>query len=89
MKLHLHVKSIYFHQILRGEKDHEFRLDNAHWQKALVGREYDGIVIYNAYKPGASNRMEFPYTGWHREVLTHKHFGPEPVNVFAIRLKKP
>jgi hypothetical protein len=46
-------------------------------------------VIYNAYKPGPENRIEFPWRRWVTRTITHKHFGPEPVDVFAIILEKP
>lgn len=92
-KLHLHVKSVYFEQIRSGEKAEEYRMHNAYWVKRLVDmpsgskREFDGIVIYNAYKPGPENRIEFPWRGWRLIGLTHPHFGPEEVTVFAIKLE--
>ncbi len=86
MKLHLHVKTEYFDAVKRGEKTHEYRLSNAFWDKRLGGRTYDGIVYYNAYKPGAENRIEMPWNGCFIEQITHPHFGPEPVVVYAIRM---
>ena len=87
--LHLHVKTEYFEAVKRGEKKFEYRLVNDYWVKRLIGRTYDGIVYYNAYKPGAENRMEFPWKGWEERPIQHPHFGPDPVNVFAIRLELP
>lgn len=87
MKLHLHVKTEYFEQIRAGTKTEENRLVNDYWRKRLAGREYDGIVIYNAYKPGSENRLEFPWRRWVTRTITHKHFGPNPVDVFAIKLE--
>ena len=94
MKLHLHVKSVYFHQIASGAKTEEYRLHTGYWVKRLVifpegkKREFDGIVIYNAYKPGKGNRLEFPWRSWRLTGLTHPHFGPDEVTVFAIQLRK-
>ena len=84
MKLHLHVKTEYFNAIKSGEKRHEYRLANAYWAKRLDGRSYDAVVIYNAYKPGAENRMEFPWSTPQVITRTHPHFGPDPVQVYAI-----
>lgn len=84
MKLHLHVKTIYFNAIKSGEKTHEYRLANAYWDKRLWYRVYDSMVIYNAYRPGAENRIEMPWKGCHRQSVTHPHFGPNPVDVWAI-----
>lgn len=92
--LHLHVKTEYFEAIKRGEKTEEYRLHNAFWVKRLVefpsgmGRIFSGIVIHNAYKPGEENRLRFPWRGWHLKTITHPHFGPDPVTVFAIKLEK-
>lgn len=83
-KLHLHVKTCYFNAIKSGEKMHEYRLDNAYWSARLPGRVYDGIVLYNAYKPGPENRIEMPWKTPHLEWLQHPHFGPKPVTVYAI-----
>lgn len=84
MKLHLHVKTIYFNAIKSGEKKNEYRLMNAYWQKRLIGRNYDGIVLYNGFKPGTENRIEMPYKGCSPDVITHPHFGDFPAQVFAI-----
>lgn len=89
MKLHLHVKTVYFNQIRSGEKTTENRLVNAYWNKRLDGRQYDGVVIYNAYKPGAENRMAFPWRGFDLRTITHPHFGGLPVTVYAIRIGTP
>ena len=93
MKLHLHVKTEYFAKIRDGSKVEEYRLHNAYWVKRLVElpsgakRVFAGIVIYNAYKPGPENRMEFPWRGWSLKGITHPHFGPDEVTVFAIKLE--
>jgi len=93
MSRDLHVHSEYFDQIRAGTKREEYRLHNAYWVKRLVElpagtkREFDGIVIHNAYKPGDGNRMEFPWHGWSLKGITHPHFGPDEVTVFAIKLE--
>lgn len=92
MKLHLHVKSEYFAQIKAGTKTEEYREITDYWDKRLTcddaqERSYDGIVIYNAYKPGAENRIEFPWSGWRLTWITHPHFGPGTVGVYAIKLE--
>lgn len=89
MKLHLHVKTEYFDAVKRGEKKFEYRLGNDYWTKRLEMRDYEGIVYYNAYKPGTDNRIEIPWRGVEPQTITHKHFGPDPVFVYAIRLELP
>jgi len=95
MKLHLHVKSEYFAQIKAGTKREEYREYGRYWVKRLVElpsgikREFAGIVIHNGYKPGAEDRLEFPWRGWRLRGITHPHFGPDEVTVFAIQLEQP
>lgn len=92
MKLHLHVKTCYFNEIKCGSKTVEYRAYNNYWIRQIVGlpgrepRDFAGIVIYNAYRPGPENRIEFPWRGWSLKKITHPHFGPDKVKVFAIKL---
>ena len=57
------------------------------WEYLPVAH-YDNVVIHNAYKAGAENVLTFPWRGWHLKGITHPHFGPEEVTVFAIKLEK-
>ena len=86
IKLHLHVKTVYYNAIKSGEKVTENRLANAYWAKRLNGRSYDGVVVYDAYRPGSKHRVEFPWRGFDQRTIVHPHFGPGPVVVYAIRL---
>jgi hypothetical protein len=96
--LHLHVKTEYFEAIKRGEKTEEYRLKTPYWIKRLfyfnieryrdLPKRFRYVVIYNAYKSGDENRLYFPWQGWDMKTITHKHFGSEPVTVFAIKLEK-
>lgn len=102
LHLHLHVKTEYFEAIKRGEKTEEYRLKNDYWKQRLciLGQKrpdgmqpffkwaFEGIVIHNAYKSGNENRLTFPWRGWTLKTITHPHFGPDPVTVFAIKLEK-
>jgi len=86
--LHLSVKKIYFDQIRSGEKPDEYRLVTEYWIKRLEGREYDEIHVKCGYpKAGDMSRIEVrPWSGFAKEVITHPHFGAEPVEVFAIHV---
>lgn len=88
----LAVKTEYFNQIKSGEKTEEYRLDNEYWQKRLVGRKepYRNLIITLGYpsKNDTEKRLTFPYVGWCRKEITHKHFGLEPVEVFAIKITR-
>lgn len=85
-KLQLALKGEYFDAIKAGTKLEEYRLDNEYWQKRLVGKTFTGIVLTRGYPKGddASRRIELPWQGFRGLNLTHPHFGPDEVSVFAI-----
>lgn len=84
--LTLPLKGIYFDQIKAGEKPLEYRLATAFWHKRLAGRDYDRIVLTRGYpaREDADRRLVLPWRGYRMETLQHEHFGPKPVEVFAI-----
>ena len=90
MDLILAVKREYFEQIKAGTKTEEYRLCSEYWTKRLVARErpYRNVIITLGYpkKDDTERRIVFPYVGWERKTITHKHFGEDPVEVFAIKL---
>lgn len=89
MKLTLPLKAEYFNAIRDGSKPEEYRLVTPYWRKRLEGRSYDGIVLTLGY-PAAndtSRRLEKPWRGFRQTTITHPHFGPEPVEVFAIDVR--
>ena len=85
--LHLNLKGEYFDQIKAGTKLFEFRLVSK-WSKRLDGKTFDRIFIKRGYpKTGDQERIiERPWRGYEVQVRTHPHFGPAPVEVFAIRV---
>ncbi len=95
-RLHLHVKTEYFREIKAGTKRTEFREYSPYWKKFFhwapssnrKHRAFDGIVIYNAYKPGVHQQIHFNWSGLRLARIQHPHFGPRPVTVFAIDLIK-
>ena len=84
--LSLNLKGEYFDQIKAGDKKEEFRLYKPFWYKRLKGRHYDQIVLLRGYPPkGDENkRLCIPYRGYKIKTITHPHFGPHPVTVYAI-----
>ncbi len=85
-KLTLPLKAEYFDAIRSGAKLEEFRLVTPFWRKRIEGRSYDSVVLTKGY-PSASDparRLEVPWNGYRQITLTHPHFGPDPVEVFAI-----
>lgn len=93
--LHLHVKTVYFDQIKSGEKTEEYRIQNQYWGTRLLDFkapygpiQFAKVIIYNAYKAGLENRIEFPWRGWELKEITHPHFGNVPKLVYAIKLEK-
>ena len=91
MDLHLPLKGEYFDQIKSGMKVFEYRQTNPYWSKRLIGREYDNIVLTRGYprRDDCEKRLVLPYTGYRVMDITHPHFGPDPVEVFAIDVRTP
>lgn len=86
--LHLPLKGGYFDQIKAGTKSEEYRLCTPFWGKRLTGRSYDTITLTKSYpaRDDAERRLVLPWRGFAIKVITHPHFGPAPVSVFAIRV---
>lgn len=82
------VKGIYFDQIKAGTKPYEYRLRTPYWSKRIVGRVYDRVVLTRGYPKAtdAERRLELPWRGYDMQTITHPHFGPDSVRVFAIRV---
>ena len=89
--LTLPLKAEYFDAIRDGAKPEEFRLANAYWTRRLVGRQYDKIVLTKGYPrlTDFDRRLERSWRGVVRKTITHPHFGPTPVEVFAIDVSSP
>jgi hypothetical protein len=84
--LTLPLNGVYFDQIKAGTKLEEYRLVTPFWSKRLAGREYDQIVLTKGYPKAsdADRRLVLPWRGYTLRTITHPHFGPHPVEVFAI-----
>lgn len=84
--LHVSVITKYFVGMRDRSKLAEYRLQNDYWRKRLVGREYDYVVVARGYpkRGDLGNRLVFPWRGYTELTLLHEHFGPDPVEVFAI-----
>lgn len=88
--LHLTLKGEYFNAIKAGTKTEEYRLVKPHWRKRLEGRTYDRIELAWGYpaKDDQSRRLVRAWRGFTVKTITHPHFGPDPVEVFAINVEK-
>jgi len=82
----LPLKSEYFNAIKRGEKMEEYRLANEYWTRRLVGKSFARIVLTKGYPSRSDHerRIVRPWRGYVERIITHPHFGPDPVRVFAI-----
>lgn len=80
------VIGTYFDEIRAGTKLEEYRLIDAKWSKALEGRAYDFVVMTFGYPAWGdhSKRLVIPWRGFTKKTITHPHFGPDPVEVYAI-----
>lgn len=84
--LTLPLKGVYFDQIKAGTKLEEYRLVTPFWRKRLEGRSYSRIVLTRGYPKAvdAERRLVKPWVACRVKIITHPHFGPHPVEVFAI-----
>ena len=84
--LTLALKGEYFDAIRDGSKTEEYRLRTDYWNRRLVARSYDRIVLTRGYpaRDDHSRRLALPWRGYVSKALTHPHFGPDEVQVFAI-----
>lgn len=89
--LTLPLKAEYFDAIKHGRKVEEYRLVTDYWRKRLVGRSYDRIVLTKGYpsRDDHDRRLVLPWRGYTVKTITHPHFGPDPVEVFAIDVFAP
>lgn len=83
------VNGVYFDQIKAGTKTEEYRLVTPFWSKRLVGRTYQHVTMTRGYPKASdqSRRLTLPWRGYERKTITHPHFGPDPVEVFAIKVQ--
>ena len=86
--LTLNLKREYFEQIKSGIKTEEYRLCTPYWSKRLEGKTFDKIIIKLGYPKNdeIEKIMEFPWRGYKKKKITHKHFGSDPVKVYAIKV---
>ena len=63
-------------------------LCNDYWNKRIMFREYDRLIITKGYpkRDDSSRRIDVPYGGYEIKTITHPHFGDKPVKVFAIKV---
>lgn len=89
--LTLPLKREYFEAIRTGSKPEEFRFCTEFWTKRLAGRTYDRIELTMGYPKAGdqSRRLSRAWRGYQVRTITHPHFGPDPVEVFAIDVSKP
>lgn len=80
------MKAEYFEAIKEGAKLEEYRLMTPYWRKRLEGRRYDRTVLTKGYPPrdDIHRRLSLPWRGLRVTTIKHPHFGPEPVEVYAI-----
>lgn len=87
--LHLPLTGEYFDQIRARTKLWEYRLATPYWDKRLSLRAYKFITLTRGYpaKDDEEKRITRMYAGYRLETITHPHFGPDPVRVYAIDLR--
>ena len=88
--LNLAVNTEYFEAIKARLKTEEYRLVKPYWAKRLENRYYSHVCITKGYpkKNNVAAKLIFEYGGFVKKVITHKHFGSDPVEVYAIALQE-
>lgn len=86
--LTLPLKGEYFDEIKAGTKPEEFRLATPYWRRRLEGRVYDLIELTRGYpkRGDTARRLVVPWMGCRLTIITHRHFGQEQAEVFAINV---
>lgn len=86
--LTLVLQGEYFDEIVAGTKREEYRLCTPYWTTRLDGRTYETLTLTRGYPPASdtANRLVLPWCGCTRTRIQHPHFGPRPVDVFAVRI---
>ena len=86
----LNLKREYFEQIKSGIKTEEYRVCTPYWQKRLEGKSFDKIIIKLGYPKNSEVEkiMEFPWKGYKKKKIIHKHFGNDAVSVYAIKVSE-
>lgn len=89
--LTLPLKAEYFDAIRDGSKREEYRLVTPFWARRLEGRSYDSIVLTKGYPrlTDFDRRLKRHWRGFTVKTITHPHFGPDPVLVYAIDVRPP
>ncbi len=84
----LNVKAEYYDQIESGAKLDEYRETKDYWAKRLLNKTFSEIIIKKGYpKAGDTTReLKRPWKGFRITKIQHKHFGPNTVRVFAIKV---
>ncbi|MCP1679449.1 ASCH domain-containing protein [Kerstersia gyiorum] len=87
--LFLPLKREYFEQIRDGVKTEEYRLCSPYWVRRIEGRHYDRVILTLAYprRDDDSRRIVRPWRIPTIKTITHPHFGPDPVAVYAIDVR--
>lgn len=82
----LPLKAEYFNAIRDGKKLEEYRERTSYWQRRLVGRTFDRVVLTLGYPPAGdvTRRLVKPWRGYKEVTIEHPHFGNRPVAVYAI-----
>ena len=57
----LAVKSEYFDAMIRGEKTEEYRLCNDYWNKRIMFREYDRLIITRGFRSATTPVAELMF----------------------------
>lgn len=84
----LPLKGIYFDQIRAGTKVLEYRLRTPYWRRRLARAPFDRLVLTKGYPRAGDDdrRLVLPWLGFVQTTIQHEHFGPAPVQVFAIHV---
>lgn len=89
--LHLNLKAEYFDAIKAGTKLFEYRRRTPFWKKIIEDKEFDQVHVKCGYpkRDDGDRILVRKWKGYYIETITHPHFGPDPIEVYAIRVDIP
>ena len=88
MDLILPLKRKWFEQIKSESKPFEYRLNNAYWQKRLIGKTYRNVIFTLGYpkRDDHARRIVKPWAGYEMQTVISEEWDNIPQDCFAIRV---
>lgn len=89
MDLILNLKKEYFEEIKNGIKKEEYRLCTPYWEKRILNKKFDNLIIKLGYPSREEKEkiLVFPWAGYTIKEIKHKEWDFKNKKVFGIIIK--